>query len=514
MIPLKIETLLEGRVVEHDRVEYKTGWNPNAIIHSICAFANDYDNTNGGYIVIGVKEEKGMPVFPLEGLPKEELDSIQQEIFQYCNMIVPRYIPRIELVDYKSTGTFLIYLWCPAGDSGPYQAPNTVYGVKGQKPDKSMKYWIRPASLTTEAKQDEISELFDKFNSVPYDDRINRKAKIDDIRRGYIEDFIRKSNSSLINELNTCSLEDLLLAQEVADETDTELDIRNIGVLMFTEHPEKFIPGAYIELIRFNTKDAEASDDFIEKTFTGPIWKQVMDALDYIKNTVIEQKVEKVQGQAEAVRFYNYPYNALEETLVNAIFHKSYREPEPVEIRIYVDSIQILNYPGLAKWINLEYFEAGKVKGRKYRNRRIGELFKEIDLSEKKGTGIPKILRELRQNGSPEPEFDMDEDRTYLNTIIHIRDGFEVKDVLNERSFETSLKEVLKEVLKEADYNKVLPIVEIIDEYGRISPEEAKKICGKSKTTTWRYLNILTDTGYVVSEGNTNNSVYRATGTK
>ena len=42
MIPLKIETLLEGRVVEHDRVEYKTGWNPNDIIHSICAFANDY----------------------------------------------------------------------------------------------------------------------------------------------------------------------------------------------------------------------------------------------------------------------------------------------------------------------------------------------------------------------------------------------------------------------------------------------------------------------------------------
>lgn len=41
MIPLKIETLLEGRVVEHDRVEYKTGWNPNDVIHSICAFAND-----------------------------------------------------------------------------------------------------------------------------------------------------------------------------------------------------------------------------------------------------------------------------------------------------------------------------------------------------------------------------------------------------------------------------------------------------------------------------------------
>ena len=93
MIPLKIETLLKGRVVEHDRVEYKTGWNPNDIIHSICAF-----------------EENGMPVFPLEGVPKEDLDSIQQEIFQYCNQIVPRYIPRMEIIDYQNSGIFLIYL--------------------------------------------------------------------------------------------------------------------------------------------------------------------------------------------------------------------------------------------------------------------------------------------------------------------------------------------------------------------------------------------------------------------
>lgn len=49
-----------------------------------------------------------------------------------------------------------------------------------------------------------------------------------------------------------------------------------------------------------------------------------------------------------------------------------------------MDSIKFLNYPGLAKWINIERFETDKVRGRKYRNRRIGELFKEIDLSEKR----------------------------------------------------------------------------------------------------------------------------------
>lgn len=112
---------------------------------------------------------------------------------------------------------------------------------------------------------------------------------------------------------------------EVADETDTELSIRNIGVLMFAERPEKLIPGAQIDLVKFNTEEAEASDDFVEKTFYGPIWKQVRDVLDYIKTNVLEEKVVKIRGQAEAERYFNYPYNALEEAVVNAIFHKLWK---------------------------------------------------------------------------------------------------------------------------------------------------------------------------------------------
>ena len=126
-----------------------------------------------------------------------------------------------------------------------------------------MYYWIRPASLTVAADRDEIAELFDKFNSVPFDDRINRKATIQDIRRGYLEDFLRDSKSSLVDEINESSLEALLVSLEVANETDTELSIRNIGVLMFTERPDKFIPGAQIDLVKFNTEEAEGSDDFL-----------------------------------------------------------------------------------------------------------------------------------------------------------------------------------------------------------------------------------------------------------
>jgi hypothetical protein len=56
--------------------------------------------------------------------------------------------------------------------------------------NRTMRHWIRVGSVTTYAKKNELSELFDKFNAVPYDDRVNRLATIDDIRRGYVEDFL------------------------------------------------------------------------------------------------------------------------------------------------------------------------------------------------------------------------------------------------------------------------------------------------------------------------------------
>ena len=272
---------------------------------------------------------------------------------------------------------------------------------------------------------------------------------------------------------------------------------------MFAEHPEKFIPGSYIELIRFNTKEAEASDDFIEKTFTGPIWKQVQDALDYINTNVIEEKVVKLQGQAESERFFNYPYNALEEALVNAVFRKSYREQEPVEIRIYVDSIQILNYPGLAKWINLERFAEGRIKGRKYRNRRIGELFKEIDLSEKKGTGIPKILRELKKNGSPGPEFDMDDDRTYLNTIIHIRDGFDKNEIMSE-----SMSKSMSESMSELEIARIQVILQYLTVHDTINSAKAAELLDVEKKTASRLLSKAEKVEVLISKGKTKDKVY------
>jgi len=58
---VNIEKLIKGEVVETGRIEYKAGWNPESVIHSMCAFANDINNLGGGYIIIGIEEKDGIP---------------------------------------------------------------------------------------------------------------------------------------------------------------------------------------------------------------------------------------------------------------------------------------------------------------------------------------------------------------------------------------------------------------------------------------------------------------------
>ena len=58
-IPISIDNLLRDNIVEWARIEFKERWNPDTTLKTISAFANDFDNWGGGYIVIGIKEKNG-----------------------------------------------------------------------------------------------------------------------------------------------------------------------------------------------------------------------------------------------------------------------------------------------------------------------------------------------------------------------------------------------------------------------------------------------------------------------
>lgn len=124
------------------------------------------------------------------------------------------------------------------------------------------------------------------------------------------------------------------------------------------------------------------------------------------------------------------------ETLSNAVYHKGYDVREPVEVRVEPDRIIIISHPGADRSISQEGLREYRVYSRRYRNRRIGEFLKEMHLTEGRNTGFRKIRNALRNNGSPEPLFETDEERTYFATTIFIQPDFKMKmmdDSVNDR---------------------------------------------------------------------------------
>ena len=77
-LPTSIENILNENIVENARLELKKNWNPEPILHTICAFANNIDNWCGGYILIGVEEQNGRPKMPITGLGLSEINKIQK----------------------------------------------------------------------------------------------------------------------------------------------------------------------------------------------------------------------------------------------------------------------------------------------------------------------------------------------------------------------------------------------------------------------------------------------------
>jgi ATP-dependent DNA helicase RecG len=92
----------------------------------------------------------------------------------------------------------------------------------------------------------------------------------------------------------------------------------------------------------------------------------------------------------------------------------------PVSLSSLHPQRRVEGYPS----IRLESLNGGKIIARRYRNRRIGEFLKELDLTEGRCTGIPKIRAAMERNGSPEPRFSTDEGRTHFLVELPVHPQF------------------------------------------------------------------------------------------
>ena len=477
-LPINVRHLIEGSLIESERIELKEGFNPKAILHSMCAFANDFNNWGGGYILLGVSDNRD-----IIGLEDKQVDSIMKQILDLSNKIRYPYFPIVEPVRYS--GKMILVLYCPGGPARPYKAPKEL----GKRPE--YKYYIRHSSSTVIANTEEEKELIGMSNQIPYDDQVNLKASIEDLDLQLMKVFLREIDSDL--DPQTLSFEDLCRSLNIVDGPKEYRKPKNIGLLMFSQNPEKYIKTPWIEVTVFHDR---IGDKFEEKTFEGPIFLQIQMALQYIKNAVIRERVQKVDTQAEAIRFFTYPYTAIEESLVNAVYHKSYEIDAPIEVRIDLDRIDVISYPGPLPPLNKNNINDDVVISKRYRNRRIGDFLKELKLTEGKNTGFKKIRNAMKNNRSPKPMFITDEERVQFITRLLIHPDFKTEP----------LNEPLNEPLK---IDTIFEFIKLNPNCNRIDIEKNTKI---PLGTLKRYLQQLIKAGKIKKEGSDKTGGYVITG--
>lgn len=419
-LPINIEDLLNKRKVESNRIEFKASWNPDKIYHTICAFATDFENIGGGYILVGVEEENGIAKRPVKGINESEIDKILKDMVGYDAKISPAYLCKVspEEIDNK----MILVIWVPAGINRPYSVMESVVAKKSIP-----KFYVRSKSSTIEAKGEILDEVRELANRVPFDERGNSSISIDDISGIRVYEHLKSVGSKLIDDIGRKSLTEILDEMDLIDGPIENRQIKNVAAMMFCDHPEKFFPVTQVDIVYFPEGSIENPDLMIEAPkITGPVPKMIDEALSFLRTNVIKQRITKPSDTEKSIKVFNYPYQAIEEAVVNALYHRDYMEREPVEITIEPTHIDILSYAGPDRSISKEAIkEAKKLKARRYKNRRLGDFLKELGLTEGRATGIPTIQKHLRLNGNSPAIIETDPDRTYFLITLPCREGFE-----------------------------------------------------------------------------------------
>lgn len=99
---------------------------------------------------------------------------------------------------------------------------------------------------------------------------------------------------------------------------------------------------------------------------------------------------------------YELPLDSVRELIANSIAHRSYLEHGNIQIALFDDRLEVTSPGMLLNGVSIAKMMEGYSK---IRNRAIANAFSYMKIIEKWGSGIPRIMRECKEYGLPEPEF-------------------------------------------------------------------------------------------------------------
>ena len=369
-----IEEILKG---ESEKIEFKENAKTNTYIKTVVAFANG----NGGKIVFGVKDNKEIVGVENEF---EVMDGIINAISDSC---YPMIVPDISLHTLENKTVILVEI--EGGKKKPYY-------LKSKGMQKGT--YIRSGATTRIIEEDYVlKELVLEGENKYFDQQVCHGESVSDeeIEKfcEWLEKLARK-NSENDTEIRKIT-RNTLLSWKVLEEKNGRIFPTNAYILLSGKKNWEVS-----RKIQCGVFKGETRSIFVDKKeFEGSIIMQLEKAYQYV--------LEKINLGSDIVGIYRVdkyeiPPKSIREVIANAVIHRSYLEPNDIQVALYDNRLEITSPGMLLSGVNVKRMKEGYSK---LRNRAIASVFAYVNIIEKWGSGIPRIMNEIREYGLQEPEF-------------------------------------------------------------------------------------------------------------
>jgi ATP-dependent DNA helicase RecG len=375
----ELEALLSD--LESDLAERKaSAADRSAIRRTICAFANDLPgHRRAGVIFVGANNDGSCANLPVT----DQLMTTLAQMRSDGNILPPptMYVEKMTL-----NGCNLAVMIVEPS----YNPPVRYQG----------RTWVKVASVLQQATMEDERRLSERRRAgdLPFDLRPVFEASNAELDMEFFRsEYLRSALAPEVLEENQRGIDDQLKALRFMTN-----GVPNYGALLvFGKDPLRWVPGAYLQFVRF---DGGQLDDPVrdQKRLSGRL-SQILSAADDLLQLHIEVAADSASGPRE-VRRPDYPIIALREFIRNALIHRAYDGTNaPVKVFWFTDRIEISNPGGLYGQVNQGNFGKGATD---YRNPLLAEAMAVLGFVQRFGMGIPRAVRELKENGNPRADFE------------------------------------------------------------------------------------------------------------
>jgi ATP-dependent DNA helicase RecG len=352
---------------ESKTVEFKETFD-NKTIETAVAFAN----TRGGHIVIGVSDKgakKGVQI------GKETLIGWTNKISQGTQ---PRIIPEVESSEIESKIIAVIQI---------KEFPIKPVSTKGR-------CYRRVGNSNRLMTPQDIAEMHLHSTGTSWDKTPAPDATLSDIDPEKIKSYIRRSRDAGRRDVGDHE-EPFEILKKL--ELVKEGKLTWAALLLFRKDTKYLRSQGLVHCGRFKEETIVIDNRMIE----GTIVEQIDEAMDFIRKNISVKFV--ITGKPQRDEVWDYPLEAIRESIINAVCHRDYTMPSNTEVRIYDDRLTIWSPGSLPLGITME--DLLKPHGSVLRNKGIGAVLYEMGLIEQWGSGIGKMQSLCTNAGIPKPVF-------------------------------------------------------------------------------------------------------------